>query len=430
MIPRRPSVEQQRQLIAKGRVHNGRGEHLQSLTTSTVCFVPIDLTLTHPMCPATLALDKDTKQLHIFDGSKWIPFSDSLKTQEPLVNDPTLRELKVKIVEAQPDENVVIVEPDIPVVETPIDAPVISDSKIAPSGSPQYTVFSDKDFTLFSNGMNESIVNFEVVPLGKPRTITVPRENALLPAIDDRSNTMLGGVAYASSEGVCKDNTLLGADSGISLSSGSYNVSLGSMALSNCVTGDNNISIGYKSMVDVSSGDDNISIGYKSLRKVQGECNIAIGSFSQALNTTGNGNVSLGQDSLYALSSGKSNVALGFEAGVDCQFGDDNTLIGAQTYFAPGVNGSIVLGSGGKATCSDQLVISGKMSGEVQLQSGTGVVVFSGITSSSRILLTTQNPIGVVGYVYVSGRIPGTGFTISSSSINDNSMVAWFAFDP
>jgi hypothetical protein len=408
MYPRPPSAILTRQAIGSKRTLNGRGEHLQSLTTSLVCFTPSDLTITHPTCPATLALDRVTKRIHIYDGTNWKPLVDTIV--------------------AQPEPAVQAVEIPREIVSREIIVPAVSG--VAPSDMPQYTVFSDKDFTLFSNGMDESIVKFEIIPFNKTRTITVPRESALLPAIDNRDNTMLGSVVYASSEGLCKDNTLLGSDAGVCLSSGSYNTSVGSMSLSNCVTGSNNIAVGYKSMVDTASGTDNVAIGYKSLRKAQGECNLAIGSFAQALNVSGNGNVSIGQDSLYNLVSGNSNVAIGFEAGIDCNVGSDNVMVGSQTCFAPGTSGSIILGSGGKSTSSDQLVISGKMSGEVQLESGTGVIMFSGVTSSSRILVTCQNPIGTVGFLYISNRIPGTGFTISSSSSGDNSMVAWLSFEP
>jgi len=413
MHPRPPSAILTRQAIGSKRTLNGRGEHLQSLTTSLVCFTPSDLTITHPTCPATLALDRATKRIHVYDGYNWKPLVDTIVAPPEPVLPPI--DLPREIVSRE------IVVPEIPAANS---------SSVAPSDLPQYTVFSDKDFTIFSNGMDSSNVKFEIVPFNKTRTITVPRESALLPAIDDRDNTMLGSIAYASSEGLCKDNTLLGSDAGVCLSSGSYNTSVGSMSLGGCVTGSNNIAIGYKSMVDTSSGTDNVAIGYKSLRKAQGECNLAIGSFAQALNVSGNGNISVGQDSLYNLVSGNSNVAIGFEAGINSNVGSDNVMIGSQTCFAPGTSGSIILGSGGKSTSSDQLVISGKMSGEVQLESGTGVVMFSGVTSSSRILVTCQNPIGIVGYLYISNRIPGTGFTISSSSSGDNSMVAWFAFEP
>lgn len=396
MIPNRPTAEQQRARIQRSSTTHGRGEILKSLTTSLLCLLPTDLTVTHPTCPATLALDRETRRIHVFDGSGWKPLVDTI----------------------------VSLPPSLPI-------PVRSlDDAMTPEDRVKYTVFSDKNFSLFSDGIPESILKFELTPYSRLRTLTVPKENCVLPGIDERSNTLLGSVVYATTDGVCTDNTLLGADAGCSVSTGSFNTAVGSMAMNESVVGNNNVAVGYKSMDSTRSGSDNISVGYKTLRRVQGECNIAIGSFSQAKNVIGGGNVSVGQDSLYTLGSGARNIAIGFESGFDPETGDDNILVGAQTNFKTGTHGSIVLGTGGASTASGQFVLSGNMTGIVELQSGTGIVLFSGVTSATRILLTTQEPNGQVGTVYVSNRIPGTGFTISSTASADNSVVAWFAIEP
>jgi hypothetical protein len=394
MIPNRPTAEQQRAKIQRSSTMHGRGEILKSLTTSSLCLLPTDLTITHPTCPATLALDRETRRIHVFDGSGWKPLVDTIVSLPP----PTMRDLTLEV-------------------------PTTEDRS-------KYTVFSDKNFSLFSDGISESVLKFELTPYSRLRTLTIPKENCVLPGFDERSNTLLGSVTYATTEGVCTDNTLLGADAGCNVSTGSFNTAIGSMAMNESVVGNNNVAVGYKSMNSTRSGTDNVSVGYKSLRKVQGECNIAIGSFSQAKNVIGGGNVSIGQDSLYTLGSGARNIAIGFESGFDPETGDDNVLVGAQTNFKSGTCGSIVLGTGGTSTASGQFVLSGDMTGIVELQSGTGIVLFSGVTSATRILLTTQEPIGVVGTVYISNRIPGTGFTVSSTTSADNSVIAWFAIEP
>lgn len=70
--------------------------------------------------------------------------------------------------------------------------------------------------------------------------------------------------------------------------------------------------------------------------------------------------------------------------------------------------------------------------GLVTLPTSTGhyVVNNTSVTSLSRIFLTTNNTAGTVGYVVVSSRIPGTSFTIQSSSINDGSDIAYEIFEP
>lgn len=420
----RPNPVQQRNLINSSRTTHGRGEHLHSLTATMVCLLPADLTVTHPTCPATLAVDRVTRRINVYDGVGWKPLIDTIVSQIPGEVVPVAQREIVR--EVVPE-----VVADLPEVKSDYQP---SSQPSAQPNTPGFTAFSDRDFMLFSGATTEplaqSTLKFDVVPYSEPRVVTVPRENVILAAMDDRSNTMLGEVHYSTTGSTGKDNTFVGAECGASISTGCCNVALGSVALSECVSGNNNIAIGYKSLEDTTMCNDNVSVGYKSLRKARGECNIALGSFSQAQNSIGSGNVSIGQDSLYSFEGGKHNIAIGHESGVDSHIGDNNVMVGAQTNFAPGTSGSIILGMGGTSSLSDQFVLSGKMSGVVQLQSGTGIVIYGGVTSSTRILLTIQEPNGVVGTVYVAGRIERTGFTVSSTSSKDNSLVGWFAIEP
>jgi hypothetical protein len=75
-------------------------------------------------------------------------------------------------------------------------------------------------------------------------------------------------------------------------------------------------------------------------------------------------------------------------------------------------------------------VYSGPTSGLAVLVGGTLPVSATQVTSTSRIILTTQVPGGTVGSPYVSARTPGTGFTITSTSGSDTSTVAWIIIEP
>lgn len=68
--------------------------------------------------------------------------------------------------------------------------------------------------------------------------------------------------------------------------------------------------------------------------------------------------------------------------------------------------------------------------GVATLASGTVTVANTSVTASSRILLSTQSPSGTVGHPYISARVAGTSFTISSTSAADNSTVAYQIFEP
>lgn len=72
-----------------------------------------------------------------------------------------------------------------------------------------------------------------------------------------------------------------------------------------------------------------------------------------------------------------------------------------------------------------------RLSGTVALVAGTATVSVTAVTSSSRILLTSQlDGGGTVGFLRVSSRINGTSFTITSSSATDTSSVAWMLIEP
>lgn len=68
--------------------------------------------------------------------------------------------------------------------------------------------------------------------------------------------------------------------------------------------------------------------------------------------------------------------------------------------------------------------------GFVSLVAGTATVSESTVTSSSRIMLTTQSPGGTPGWVHVSARTDGVSFTVLSSSGSDTSIVAWVIIEP
>ncbi len=73
---------------------------------------------------------------------------------------------------------------------------------------------------------------------------------------------------------------------------------------------------------------------------------------------------------------------------------------------------------------------TGAKMGVATLAAGTVTVANTSVTATSRILLTCQTPGGTPGFLYVSARTAGTGFTITSSSSSDTSVVAWLIFEP
>ncbi len=69
--------------------------------------------------------------------------------------------------------------------------------------------------------------------------------------------------------------------------------------------------------------------------------------------------------------------------------------------------------------------------GVATLVAGTVTVSNTSVTANTRIMLTTQSVVGTVGVPYISARVAGTSFTITSSSGGlDNSTVAWVLIEP
>ncbi|MGW7281659.1 hypothetical protein ACWGIV_25850 [Streptomyces sp. NPDC054844] len=68
--------------------------------------------------------------------------------------------------------------------------------------------------------------------------------------------------------------------------------------------------------------------------------------------------------------------------------------------------------------------------GRAVLVAGTATVNTTSVTDGSEVFLTTQVPGGTVGAPYVSARVAGTSFTITSTSGTDTSTVGWQITEP
>ncbi|WP_240967504.1 hypothetical protein [Streptomyces composti] len=68
--------------------------------------------------------------------------------------------------------------------------------------------------------------------------------------------------------------------------------------------------------------------------------------------------------------------------------------------------------------------------GVATLTAGTVTVNNTSVTANTRIFLTCQTPGGTPGFLRVSARTAGAGFTITSSSGTDTSTVGWLLLEP
>lgn len=126
-----------------------------------------------------------------------------------------------------------------------------------------------------------------------------------------------------------KSNIFLGAQSGMTNTSGYGNASLGASALKNNTSGFWNIGMGYEALRENTAGTRNVGIGYGALRSnICGHRNIAIGSYALLNNKTGGWNIAIGADCQDHNQTGSNNVAVGFQAMYYNESGTNNLALG------------------------------------------------------------------------------------------------------
>ncbi len=126
----------------------------------------------------------------------------------------------------------------------------------------------------------------------------------------------LDGARFIANPGVA--NTLIGANTGISLTIGS-----------------NNIFAGPQSGYLTTSGSDNTFIGtYAGTYNTTGYSNTYVGTSAGASNTTGYGNSAFGRLAMYNITSGHYNSALGYYALYSNTSGYGNSALGYKTLYS------------------------------------------------------------------------------------------------
>jgi hypothetical protein len=182
------------------------------------------------------------------------------------------------------------------------------------------------------------------------------------------SNTVLGSGAGASLQSGALNNVIIGDLAGDGITTGDFNVAIGSQALTSasagnirgCVaigytaaqstTGSWNIAIGEGALLANTSSEENLAIGLSAARNTTGGANIAIGSQALMDNTTGASNVVIGKDagrfgvaasaviavgaSALTRNRASDNVAVGFTALQSNTLGTQNLAIGRSALAA------------------------------------------------------------------------------------------------
>ena len=186
-------------------------------------------------------------------------------------------------------------------------------------------------------------------------------------------------LSFAASEGDGFGNSYFGTNAGSSLSSGAIeNTLIGVDSGMSLSTGRRNTFLGTKSGFSNSVGDNNTFIGAWSGYYNEGNRNTFLGAYSGYSNTAGSDNTFIGNESGYNLDNSMGNIFIGSLSGRNVNSGDYNVLIGHMAgynntngsnnvfigykagYNADSVSGSVFIGpfAGSNATRSNTLYIA------------------------------------------------------------------------
>lgn len=215
-------------------------------------------------------------------------------------------------------------------------------------------------------------------------------------------NTFLGpsaGYLYATSAPTPitgTNNTGVGANALMNLSTGIDNVAVGANALPATTSGGDNCAIGYKALFANTTGAGNLAVGSVTLvANTTGARNVAIGSFTMGANTTGSDNVSVGNNALQTATTVSSNTAVGATA-LKVATTANNTAVG----FGAG----LALAGGGGMCVMGYLALASATSGNFNTafgwEAGLGLTTGGGnlfLGSSSGGGITTGSNNTVVG---------------------------------
>jgi hypothetical protein len=225
------------------------------------------------------------------------------------------------------------------------------------------------------------------------------------------------GAEAASVSAAVSSSTLLGYRAGYNLDTGNDNILIGFQAGDNLDTGGRNIIIGYDLDATAPTISNEIRIGNLIFGNMNtGGAGIGANNTlpTAALDVKSTGTAS----DVYAQvwRDGGGNIVSSLTSTGHFAAGSMTT---AGDIRVSGVGSGLQLAEGANARM-----------GTVSLTAGTATVSNTSVTANTRIFLTVQSLGGNLGIHYVSARVPGTSFTITSSDIGDTSTIAWLLIEP
>ena len=162
-----------------------------------------------------------------------------------------------------------------------------------------------------------------------PLVLKVNKQWAGFTGYQDKDNTSFGYLSM-NPFGKGEANIALGVQALQYNDSGTGNVAIGRWALQWCTKDNNNVAVGTGAMSETESpGSYNVSVGYLALSHNKEEGNTAVGAESTLTNTDGSGLTAVGFKSLRNNTTGEFNTALGYQALLSNSTGLWNVALGS-----------------------------------------------------------------------------------------------------
>ena len=203
------------------------------------------------------------------------------------------------------------------------------------------------------------------------------------------------------------------------LSTGSFNMALGTEALKSNLAGANNVAIGTKALTLNQSGESNVGIGTEALQNLvngyysvaigeralftssDGDYNVAIGLYAQYFATTADQNTSIGAYSSRYNVTGTGNAVIGYKAGegVSTNSYSNNSIVGFQ--------------SGQALTTGSNNILLGYQAGDNLTSGGTNIIIGYNTDAPSA---TSANVLALGNLLFGNG-LDGTGTIVSAGNL-------------
>lgn len=201
--------------------------------------------------------------------------------------------------------------------------------------------------------------------------------------------------------------------------SGTYNLAVGSYALSGNTVGTTNIAVGAYSLFKNTEGIQNIALGYGALGKnITGSFNVAVGVSSLSNSVATDDNTALGHRSLEHNVTGMRNTGVGYSTARFNVRGGDNTAVGSSSFVA-----------------SDNRLGVAHISDYSATVPGTVLVINFNMSECAHYLPvgTTDNIVitGTTSYdgTYTVTRVSASRFYFTHAYVADENTGLWYAGD-